>query len=218
MGMAAVLVGAAPAMVHPSFASWTSDNCTKGFSADSNVKRSEAQAYAAGAFNEGYEWGGGCWNDNNYDDTPGQPDSNGEGPDCSGYTFKTWELQNTFGASGFTFWNKLHNVHGPYTAASFHSPSSGWPFFKLADKNRLTTLYMDAFASTTHIGMLYTSVNPSPNTDWIAEAYSDAVGTQDDERGYRYDSTYVGVQRHDWTPDCFPNCGSSSRHHPVVMP
>ena len=57
----------------------------------------QGMTYGNGLFvavGEGYEWGGGCWNDNNRDDTPGQPDSNGEGPDCSGFVFKTWELRS----------------------------------------------------------------------------------------------------------------------------
>jgi hypothetical protein len=203
VGVVGTILGATAA---PSSASWVSTNCTKGSSSDDHVRRKDAQAYATVAFGEGYEWGGGCWNDNGKDDTPGQPDSNGEGPDCSGFTFKSWELKSAVGADGFTFWDKLKNIHGPYTTASFHAPASGWPFYKLSDKNRSTTLYMDAFAKDGHIGMLYTSSNPSSNTDWIAEAYSDASGTDENERGYRYDSAYVGVRRRDWTADCYPNC------------
>ena len=43
---------------------------------------------------EGYQWGGGCWNDNDVDDSPGDPtedpNTGGEGGDCSGFTFKVW--------------------------------------------------------------------------------------------------------------------------------
>jgi hypothetical protein len=31
-----------------------------------------------------------CLNNNDRDDTPNAPDSNGEGPDCSGLVFKSW--------------------------------------------------------------------------------------------------------------------------------
>ncbi len=217
LGLAGLILGAAPGLARPGLASWTSTNCTKGSSSDSNVRRADAQAYAAVAFGEGYEWGGGCWNDNDKDDTPGQPDSNGEGPDCSGYVFKSWELKSTEGESGFTYWDKLKNIHGPYTTSEYHAPKSGWPFYKLPDKNRGTTLYMDAFAKDGHVGMLYTSSNPSSGTDWIAEAYGDSSGTDKNERDYRYDSAYVAIRRYDWTPDCYPHCADQAETAVIVL-
>ena len=43
---------------------------------------------------EGYQWAGGCWNDNDRDDSPNDPHEDpatgGEGGDCSGFTFKVW--------------------------------------------------------------------------------------------------------------------------------
>jgi hypothetical protein len=190
-------------------ASWVSDHCYTDNRSDSNVKRSEAQAYAAVGDNEGYEWGGGCWDNDNRDDTPNAPDSNGEGPDCSGFTFKTWELRSTYGAEGFRWWNKLQNVHGPYSSYDFHDvgESSSLPFYKLPNRNRSTTLYMDAFAKDGHIGMLYTSSYPSSNLDYIIEALGDSSGTDINEKDYRYASGYVGVRRKSWTSDCYPNCG-----------
>jgi hypothetical protein len=187
-------------------ASWVSTNCYVSNANDTIYKRSEARAYAEVAREEGYEWGGGCWNDNDRDDTPGQPDSGGEGPDCSGFTFKTWELENGFGVSGFQWWNKFQNIHGPYTSATFHAPQPAYPFFKLANKSRLTTNYMDAFAMDGHIGMLYTSVNPNENTDYIIEAKGDVPGTNVFIEDFRFDSAYIGVRREGWTLDCYPNC------------
>lgn len=197
-------------------ASWVSDRCYTDNYTDSNVKRSDAQAYAAVGDNEGYEWGGGCWDNDDQDDTPGAPDSNGEGPDCSGFTFKTWELRSTYGAEGFRWWNKFQDIHGPYVAESFHDvgTSSSVPFKKLPNRDRSTTLYMDAFASDDHIGMLYTSSNPSSNTDLIIEALGDAAGTDINEQEYRYASGYVAVRRKSWTSDCYPNC---SRLGPLVV-
>ena len=78
--MAALLV----IPVGPALATWVGTNCTGTHVDDHYVKRSEAQAYSAAASGEGYEWGGGCWNNNDKDDTPGAPDSSGEGADCSG--------------------------------------------------------------------------------------------------------------------------------------
>lgn len=202
IGALAVILIAWPA---PAWASWVGNHCYVHHYADTYYKRSEARSYAAVADNEGYEWGGGCWNNNNVDDTPGQPDSSGEGPDCSGLVFKTWELRNSVGASGFTWWNKLENVHGPYSSYDFYAPASSDPFRRIS-KKRSSTLFMDAFAKQGHVGLLYTSNNPSANTDWIIEAYSDRYGTDVNQRSYRYDSAYVAVRREGWTPECFPKC------------
>jgi hypothetical protein len=218
--LAALLGSALCAFVQPAAATWVTSNCNGGTSSDSNVKRSEAQAYSAVGDNEGYEWGGGCWNDNNRDDTPNAPDSSGEGPDCSGFTFKTWEMKSTYGESGFTYYSKLKNIHGPYHAATFHdvgTSSTGVPFFKLGDKNRSTTLYMDAFASSGHIGMLYTSSYPSSGGDYIIEALGDAYGIDINDEDYRARSEYNAVRRKSWTSDCYPNCTILRPRHVVVV-
>jgi hypothetical protein len=185
-----------------------SDRCFNDNYEDSNVKRSEAQAYSAIADNEGYEWGGGCWDNDDRDDTPGAPDSNGEGPDCSGFVFKTWEMKNSYGTEGWRFWNKLHNIHGPYSSYDFHDvgTSSDLPFKKLPNRDRSTTLYMDSFARDGHIGMLYTSSYPSSGLDYIIEALSDSSGTDINQQDYRFESGYVAVRRKSWTEDCHPNC------------
>lgn len=206
--VAAVLLGTL--WTRPGMASWVSQHCKKNTMSETIYKRSQAQAYASVAMGEGYEWGGGCWNDDDRDDTPGAPDSYGEGPDCSGLVFKTWELRNSYGADGFRWYDKLQNVHGPYVAADFHAPASGLPFVRLANKDRITTLYMDAFASTGHVGLLYTSSNPSSNADYILEALGDASGTDLNVESYRFDSSYTGVRRKGWTADCYPRCASPS--------
>lgn len=208
------LVAVAP---HPSYASWSGDHCAHNTRSDTGLKRSEARAYGDVADNEGYEWGGGCWNDDNKDDTPGQPDSGGEGPDCSGLVFKSWELKNDYGVSGFRWYDKMEDVHGPYAAADFHSPSSSAPFFRLKDKNRSTTLYMDGFASTSHIGLINTNEYPSQNTDYILEAYDDQYGTDVNERSYRGDSDFTGVRRENWTADCSPHCAASGAPAATVV-
>ena len=197
------------------FATWTSTNCHGTHVDDHYVKRSEAQAYSAVAAGEGYEWGGGCWNDNNRDDTPGQPNSGGEGPDCSGFTFKTWELRNATGRSGFTYWEALYSVHGPYATYDFHAPVGSDPFFRLPDKDATTTMYMDAFAKNGHVGMLYVDSGAPDGTDLIIEALGDAAGTGKFYESYRSQSEYVAVRREGWTPDCWPNCQHPAR--PVVV-
>lgn len=187
-------------------ASWVSNNCYISNHPVSDIRRLDAQAYAEVADNEGYEWGGGCWNDNNVDDTPGQPDSGGEGPDCSGFTFKSWYLKATVGTSGWVWWSRWQNIHGPYGSIHFHAPLASYPFFKLANKLKSTTLYMDAFAKDGHMGMIHDDSHPSSGLDYIIEALGDSSGTDVNIQGYRAQSEYVAVRREGWTPDCHPNC------------
>src|SRR5438552_10934943 len=89
------------------------------------ISRAAAMSWALYARHEGYQWGGGCWNDNDTDDSPGDPtqdpNTGGEGGDCSGFTFKVWRESETQSDAGFYQWNKLWKVHGPYTAAAFKS-------------------------------------------------------------------------------------------------
>jgi hypothetical protein len=213
--VASTVAAVAVLPARPGWADWT-DRCWKKQAEDSNVRRLDAQGYAAVAEGEGYEWGGGCWNNNNKDDTPGAPDSDGEGPDCSGFVFKTWELRNTAGDNGFTWYQDLQNVHGAYVSDDFHSPVGSDPFFKLPNKNEDTMMYMDAFAKNGHVGMLWTTAGPTANTDPVIEAKSDALGTDVIEESYRSDSAYVGVSREDWTPDCWPHCKLTATRVVVV--
>lgn len=156
--------------------------------------RSEARSYAYVGRYEGYHWGGGCWNNNDIDDQPGDPvqtsGTHGEGGDCSGFTFKSWGLKITYGQTGFHYWPRLRNVHGPYTAADFKGGAGGaaWTLSKSS------AIYMDAFASSSHIGMIYTTTSTA-NTDNIIEAKSEAAGTGVWSRTYRGDSSYGGVRR-----------------------
>jgi hypothetical protein len=204
MGLAIVaLLGVSSS---PAMATWVSTNCDGGHTDDVYVKRSEAQAYSAIAAGEGYEWGGGCWNNNGKDDTPGAPDSEGEGADCSGLTFKAWELKNKYGKQGFEYWERLYDEHGPYTTYDFHDPLSSLPFHKLKNKKVGTTIYMDAFAKAGHIGMIYVDGDSSEGLDLIIEALGDVDGMGKFYEGYRDQSEYVAVRREDWTDDCWPGC------------
>jgi hypothetical protein len=90
-------------------------SCTNERFATSGVTRSQARVYAEIGAHEGYQWGGGCWNDNNRDDAPGDPTENvstrGEGGDCSGFTWKTWFGRWTWEDVGFTYHYRMQNVH-----------------------------------------------------------------------------------------------------------
>jgi hypothetical protein len=209
-----------PAAAH---ATWVSKNCKSDHFNVSVWKRADSRAYARAGVGEGYEWGGGCWNDNNKDDTPQDSEgtvSGGEGPDCSGFTFKTWKLLPNAGTSGGRWYNRFQDIHGPYATSSYantNAPSS-WPFHVLLGanghptKNKDRLVYMDAYAKDGHIGMIYTLYVNSANTDMIIEAvgqpYHPPVGRF--ERDYAANSDYVAVRREGWSPDCYPKCPNAS--------
>lgn len=146
---------------------------------------------------EGYQWAGGCWNDNNVDDSPGDPtqdpNTGGEGGDCSGFTFKVWRESENPSDTGGWQWNRLRKVHGPYSAYSFKIGEG------LANTgySKSGLIRMDALASGHHIGMIY-AVN-ADGTDQVIEAKGEAYGTNIWTRTYRGDSTYGGVRRVGWS-------------------
>ena len=163
----------------------------------SYITRDGSITVALKARYEGYQWGGGCWNDNNVDDSPndptGDPNTGGEGGDCSGFTFKVWRESLTESDEGFYQWNKLRNVHGPYTAGRFKN-GDGAPN---VTSSKSGLIKMDALASTTHVGMIYAT--NADGTDQIIEAKGEAYGTNIWTRTYRGDSSYGGVRRTGWS-------------------
>jgi hypothetical protein len=157
---------------------------------DQSINYAEMGAY------EGYQWAGGCWNNDNIDNSPGDPPSDpntgGEGGDCSGFTFKFWHESQDTTDSGFWAWNKFRFVHGPYSADSFRT-GAGAPNVTYS---KTGLIKMDALASSTHIGMIY-----QPNgdgTDQIVEAKGEAYGTNIWTRTYRSNTSYGGVRRLGW--------------------
>ena len=149
------------------------------------------------ATREGYQWGGGCWNDDDVDESPGDPTSDpntgGEGPDCSGLVFKVWRESLNEADAGAYQWNRLRAVHGPYTAARFKG-GDGAPNVTYG---KTGLIRMDALASSSHIGLVYTA--NADGTDEIVEAKGEAYGTNVWTRTYRGDSTYSGVRRLGWS-------------------
>ncbi len=146
---------------------------------------------------EGYQWGGGCWNDNNVDDAAGDPpqdpNTRGEGGDCSGFTFKVWrESLDTANKEAWQ-WNKLRFVHGPYTSYDF-KVGAGAPNVPYAKSGLIR---MDALASANHIGMIY--ARNADGSDQIVEAKGEAYGTNIWTRTYRGNSDYGGVRRLGWS-------------------
>jgi hypothetical protein len=147
--------------------------------------------------NEGYQWGGGCWDDNNIDDSPGDPTQDpatgGEGGDCSGFTFKVWRESLNSADAGAYQWGKLRNVHGPYSAQSFKD-GDGAPNVTYGKSGLIR---MDALASTSHIGMIFAT--NADGSDQIVEAKGEAYGTNIWTRTYRGSTSFTGVRRLGWT-------------------
>ena len=162
-----------------------------------SITRDGSTTIALRARREGYQWGGGCWNNNDVDDSPGDPTSDpatgGEGPDCSGLTFKTWRESLDTGNAGAYGWGRFRYVHGPYTAAAFKR-GDGAPN-KTVSKSALVR--MDALASDGHIGLFY-AANPD-GSDQIVEAKGEAYGTNLWTRTYRGSTSYSGVRRAGWS-------------------
>jgi hypothetical protein len=174
------------------------DNCNYAApTPTSYITREGSTTVALRARYEGYQWGGGCWNDNDRDDSPGDPPENGstggEGGDCSGFTFKVWRESESTTNSGFYQWGMLRHVHGPYKAEQFKS-GTGAPNTTLS---KAAAIRMDALASQNHIGMIYG--RNADGSDQIIEAKGEAYGTNIWTRTYRGDSAYSGVRRIGWS-------------------
>jgi hypothetical protein len=161
------------------------------------ITRNGSATVALRARYEGYQWAGGCWNNNDRDDSPNDPHEDpatgGEGGDCSGFTFKVWRESLTQGDASFQQWGMLRNVHGPYTAAAFKA-GYGAPNTTVS---KTALIKMDALASDGHIGLIY-ATNPD-GSDQIIEAKGEAYGTNIWTRTYRGSSSYRGVRRIGWS-------------------
>ena len=162
------------------------------------ITRDGSATVALRARYEGYQWAGGCWNDNDRDDSPGDPHEDpatgGEGGDCSGFTFKVWRESLNQSDASFQQWGMLRYVHGPYTASAFKA-GSGAPNVTAA---KAALVKMDALASDGHIGLIY-AANPD-GSDQIIEAKGESYGTNIWTRTYRGSSSYGGVRRTGWSP------------------
>lgn len=196
--LAAFLTALSLAAAKAALATFVSANCNYNApTPSSNMYRDGSVTVALVARYEGYHWGGGCWNDNDVDEGPNEPlqtsSTGGEGGDCSGLTFKVWRESLNTGDGGHYQWGRLRNVHGPYTAADFKA-GVGVPN---ATYSKADAIVMDAFASSTHIGMVYQRA--TSGADQIVEAKCEACGTNIFTRTYRSDSSYGGVRRMGWT-------------------
>ena len=192
-------------------ASWATDNCNGGGSVRDTWKRSQADNYAMQAVGEGYEFGGGCYKLNGYDDTPNTAtDGGGEGADCSGFTFKTWALDSELGSgTGYHFWAHEKNIHGPYSTWAYFDPAASYPF-RLISKAYSATAFMDALAERHstwgHVALIHQE--GSSGSDYIVHARNNTMGTELRYLPYRSDADFRAVARKDWTAECYPSrCG-----------
>ncbi len=197
---------------HRALATWASENCDGSGSSRDTWKRSQADNYAMQAVGEGYEWGGGCYKLNGYDDTPNlATDAGGEGADCSGFTFKTWALKSELGSgTGYHFWAHQKNIHGPYSTWAYYEPAASYPF-KLIGKTYSATAFMDAlverYSSFGHVALIH--MEGSGGGDYIVHARNNTVGTEMRYLSYRSDPAFKAVARKNWTAECYPSrCNS----------
>lgn len=177
---------------------FVADNCNYATPTQTPyITREGSTTVALRARHEGYQWAGGCWNDNDRDDSPNDPKEDpatgGEGGDCSGFTFKVWRESLDSSNAAFYQWGLLRNVHGPYSAAAFKA-GTGAPNVTVSKAN---VIPMDALASDGHIGLVY-AANPD-GSDQIIEAKGEDYGTNIWTRTYRGSSSYSGVRRTGWS-------------------
>lgn len=185
------------------------DKCNSKQKSIDNWRRKDAQAYTVSARGEGYQWGGGCWNDNDRDegagDPPQQVGTRGEGGDCSGFVFKTWALRDDANTSTFRFHNRMQNIHGPYGSGVWKT-TTNW---NRPGSHSSTLDPMDTLADNYHIAMIYTGQRTKEGLYRYIEAKSESQGTDVWLRNYHSENgqegiRYVRASRKNWTPDCHP--------------
>ncbi|HEX3455983.1 MAG TPA: hypothetical protein VHS03_15270 [Gaiellaceae bacterium] len=173
-----------------------------GHSGPNSYTRSAATDIANIAVNEGYQWAGGCYDNNDRDPTPNAypretKSTLGEGPDCSGLVWRVWRESNRAypGDNSFWFWQRSTYDHGPYdtTAFKYSTPGNGAPHVRY-DKSSI--IMMDALASDTHIALEQFRIDSG--SDFVWEALGEAYGTNEWIESYRSQSKFSGVRRLAW--------------------
>jgi hypothetical protein len=198
-GLAVALMVGAATLLFPSSSSamWGDTNCTDPttmFPTGAST-RAAARSYYSYFDNEGYSYGGGCSNDNNMDDQPGQiPKTSaprGEGPDCSGLVHWTWELGPASNTTGFYSKYAYAWNHGPFSAASFRSSTTAWTVI-----SKTSIGYLDAAASMDHVAM-YLGDNGDGTQNYF-EAYNELNGTWVHHETYKSNSAFSAAHRNGW--------------------
>ncbi len=207
----ALLAGAAAAAIAFPAAAAAAQKRADGF-ADANCvfyqeygstdqyKRDASVSIALIATNEGYHWGGGCWNDDNVDNSPGEPLksewTHGEGGDCAGLVWHVWR-EHAEGGSGTRFWfsTRWYYHHGPYGTWNYHANPNTTDLSVAYNKPGL--IKMDVFASSEHMALVWYKLDAG--TDVVIEAKGEAYGTNAWTRSYRANPAYHGSRRLGWT-------------------
>ena len=164
--------------------------------------RAAASDIANIAVGEGYQWAGGCYNDDDIDEGhnayPRETKSTlTEGPDCSGLVWRVWRESNRSypGDNSFYFWGRSTYDHGPYDTKGFKyaAAGSGAPHVKY-DKSSI--IMMDALGSDTHIALEQFRIDSG--SDFVWEALGEAYGTDEWIESYRSETKFSGVRRLAW--------------------
>ena len=158
------------------------------------------------AVGEGYEFGGGCYRLNGFDDTPDTPtDGGGEGADCSGFTFKTWALPLS-DRTGTTSGSTRRTSTALYSTWAYFDPAPAYPF-RLISKTYSATAFMDALverhSTWGHVALIHQE--GSAGSDYIVHARNNTMGTELRYLPYRGDADFKAVAREDWTAECYPH-------------
>jgi len=165
-------------------------------------RRSAAADVANIAVGEGYQWAGGCYNDDGNDNRPNTypretKSTLSEGPDCSGLVWRVWRESNYYrqNDNSFYFWQRSMYDHGPYDTRGFKyaESGSGAPHVKY---DKWGIIRMDALASDTHIALEDYRIDSGADVVW--EALGEAYGTNEWVESYRSQSRFSGVRRLAW--------------------
>jgi hypothetical protein len=165
-------------------------------------RRAAATDIANIAVEEGYQWAGGCYNDDDTDNRPNNypretKSTLSEGPDCSGLVWRAWRESNRAypNDNSFYFWQRSTYDHGPYDTKGFkYAPQgSGAPHVKY---DKWSVIMMDALASDTHIALEDYRIDSGADVVW--EALGEAYGTNEWVESYRSQSRFSGVRRLAW--------------------
>lgn len=212
----AALVAAGIMTPTPAQASWVSNNCkTSGVTETNPIKLSIAANFALTARYEGYQWGGGCWIDDNRDPTPNTypretTNTYGEGPDCSGLVFKSWRIDSgptdpkTL-KDGWKYWPQEYYVHGPWASGSYESTfkaPDGVVQWKAESKSQVTRLH--ALASASHVALFWSTTSSGARN--YLEAKGEDYGTDILTETYLGNTSFYASSRQGWVPECSPHC------------
>ncbi len=165
-------------------------------------KRAAAAGIADIAVGEGYQWSGGCYDDNGKDGGPNAypretKSTLTEGPDCSGLVWRVWRESNYAypNDNSFYFWGRSTYDHGPYdtTAFKYAAPGSGAPHVRY---DKWSIIVMDALVSDSHIALEDYRIDSGSDMVW--EAKGEAYGTNEWVESYRSQGRYSGVRRLAW--------------------